>query len=87
MTFPLPDGALLIVIEPGNIERLKEGRPLKVGQHAVCFTPDLVAFSNKLLGVDVNVNPGVRVELDVKVTPEQLQAALDACKDLPEVVR
>lgn len=87
--FPLPDGRLLLVIEPGNIKRLKEGRGLKVGDHLVCFTPDMQKFVERL-GVNFNVNdvqPGSRADLTVKITAEDLTSALQACQNLPEIDR
>lgn len=87
--FPLRDGRLLLVIEPGNIKRMKKGRGLKVGDHLVCFTPDLQKFLEHL-GVNVNVNeiqPGSQPEFKVEITAEALTSALQACQDLPEVDR
>lgn len=88
ITFPLSNHASLIVIEPANIAKMKEGKPLKVGEHLVCFTPDMQKFI-VALGVDLNVNikPGERIEQTVKLTPEQLQLALYSCQNLPEVLR
>lgn len=87
--FPLPDGRLLLVIEPGNIKRLKEGRGLKVGDHLVCFTPDMQKFVEHL-GVNINVNdvqPGSQADIAIEITAEALTSALQACQDLPEVDR
>lgn len=85
MTFPLPDGALLIVIEPSNIQQMKEGHPLKVGEHGLCFTPDMQAFASKL-GAPL-AQSGQRIEVAIHITAEQLDAALKACQYLPEVMR
>ena len=87
--FPLSDGAEFVVIEPGNIERLKSGRPLKVGNCLVAFTPDIEAFV-KLLGVDADIIPSSKGKVEkreVHLSPEQIQDALDACQRLPEVLR
>ena len=89
ITFPLSDNASLIVIEPGNLARLKEGRPLKVGEHLVCFTPDMQKFVEQL-GVELDVEsikPSQQEYRKVRLTPEQLEAALKACQNLPEVSR
>lgn len=89
ITFPLAENATLIVIEPGNIKRLKEGRPLHVGLHLVCFTPDMQKFV-EALGVPMkidDVEPGKPIRRKVEITPEQLDAALKTCQHLPEVER
>jgi hypothetical protein len=88
LIFPLDQNASLLVIEPGNIKRMKDGQPLKVGEHIVCFTPDLKSFI-KALGIDPFTMPlpGERVEKQVKITPERLDAALKKCQKLPEVER
>ena len=89
ITFPLSGNSSLIVIEPRNLARLKEGRPLKVGEHLVCFTPDMQKFVEQL-GVELdvaNVKRGDPVYRKVRLTPEQLEAALKVCQHLPEIVR
>jgi hypothetical protein len=85
--FPLEGGGELVVIEPGNIARLKSGKPMHVGNSLIAFTPDLAAFV-KLLGVDDIPGKGEPVKYRaINVTPEQFQEALDACQSLPEVLR
>ena len=89
MRVPLPDGGEFAVIEPGNIQRLKEGRPLKVGNCLVAFTPDMEAFM-KLLGANGDLPERGElklIELKTPVTPEQIQEALKACQQMPEVLR
>ena len=67
LTFPLGTNASLIVIEPGNIARMKQGKPLKVGEHMVCFTPDMQKFVEQLgLDLSVNVGRGERIEQPVR---------------------
>jgi len=86
ITFPLPDGKTLNVIEPGNLARLNQGRPMHINGNLVCFTPDLQKFAEHL-GVKLDVLSGERVERSVKLTPEQIDAALKACQRLPEIER
>jgi hypothetical protein len=85
--FPLPDGGVLAIVEPGNIERLKAGKPLKVGNCLVAFTPDAQEFAVHL-GIVVPLPArNERIEKPVHITPEQIQDALDKCQGLPEVLR
>jgi hypothetical protein len=85
MTFPLKDGAALVVIDPGNMKRLKEGRPLKLGKMLIAYTPDMSGFA-KRLGLPKELpSKGETIEHRVRLTPEQIEDALKACKDLPEV--
>lgn len=87
MQFPLNDGGVFAIIEPGNIQRLREGRPLHVGNVMIAFTPDMMKLA-ALLGASGELPAkGERKEYHVKLTPEQIQAALDACKNEPEVAR
>ena len=87
MTFPLEDGAVFVVIEPGNIQRLKAGKPLRVGNSLVAFTPDMQHFA-KLLGAKGDLpSKGERIECRIHLTPEQIDAALDACQGRPEIIR
>ena len=87
MQFPLNDGGVFAIIEPGNIQRLREGRPLHVGNVMIAFTPNMQKFA-ELLGVaDPLPVKGERKEYEVKLTPEQIDAALKACKGLIEVNR
>lgn len=88
MKFPLgKDGAEFVVIEPGNIQRLKDGKPLLVGNCMVAFTPDMQKFA-ELLGASGELPPkGEQHEYRVQLTPEQIEAALRTCQKLPEVLR
>ena len=95
LTFPLSDSARFIVIEPGNIRRLKEGRPLKVelpnGSFVmISYVPDMAAFV-KELGLDPNTADVKRHERkevsNLKLTPEAIQSALEKVAKWPEVDR
>jgi hypothetical protein len=88
ITFPLFDGRVLAVIEPGNIERLKKGQPMKAGESLVVFTPDIERFL-ALLGISepMPTAHGDRVVGTCDVTPEQITEALKQCQNLPEVLR
>ena len=48
---------IFAVIEPANIDRLKQGRPLLVGTSCVCFTPDMEAFLRALGVEDTSLPP------------------------------
>lgn len=88
LTFPLNDDASLIVIEPGNLARMKKGKPLRVGNHLVCFTPDLLAFAAKIgIGEQAKVGPGEVRTGELVLLLEDLEAALRECLTLPEVLR
>lgn len=88
MTFPLDGNASFVVIEPGNIERLKQGKPLRVGENLIAYVPDMAYFA-QLLGVSGELPPkgSVRVENHMHVSVEQLDAALKACQNRREVIR
>ena len=89
MQIPLPDGGVFAVIEPGNIQRLKEGKPLHVGNCLIAFTPDMERFM-VLLGSSGELPKKGQLEvreLAKPVTPEQIQAALDETLKWPDVVR
>lgn len=84
--FPLNDGTL-VVLEPGNFERLRAGRPLKIGNVMIAFTPDMEHFV-KSLGVSTPLpSKGERIECHVQLTPEQIDAALKSCQKRAEVNR
>ena len=88
ITFPLADGASLVVVEPGNIARLKQGRPLKINDKILlCFTPDAQRFLERNGAKAEMPESGARVECQIHLTAEQLDAALKACQNLPEVKR
>lgn len=86
ITIPLTDGGALCIIEPGNIKRLKEGRPLKIGESIlVCYTPDMYALRAKL-GVDPKGPPIGKKDVHVgEWTPEEIDAAIKATLHMPEV--
>lgn len=87
MTFPLDGGASFVVIEPGNIQRLKDGKPLRVGEILIAFTPDMEHFA-KQLGLKGSLpSKGERIECQINLTPEQIDAALKTCKGRKEVLR
>lgn len=88
MTFPLDGGAIFAVIEPGNLQRLKSGKPLRVGENVlIAFTPDMQHFAS-LLGVRGELpKKGERIENQVQLTPEQIDSALKACQHRKEVIR
>jgi hypothetical protein len=87
LRIPLPDGGEFAIIEPGNIQRLKEGKPMQVGNCLIAFTPDMQRFM-ELLGADGSLPPKNKLRLQTgQWTPEQIDAALKACQKLPEVER
>ena len=87
MRIPLPGGGEFAVIEPGNIERLKSGKPMEVGNCLVAFTPDMEKFM-AMLGANGTMPSKGEVRFHkVRITPEQIEAALKLCQRLPEVVR
>jgi hypothetical protein len=87
MKFPLPDGGIFAVIEPGNIRRLKDGRPLIVGNCMIAFTPDMQRFT-ELLGMNGDMpKKGTEKVHFFHLTPGQISTALEFCKDMPEVDR
>jgi hypothetical protein len=86
ITIPLTDGGALCIIEPGNIRRLKEGRPLKIGDRIlVCYTPDMQALRAKLTGNPVGPKSGEQQIRVGKWTPEEIDAAIKATAHMPEV--
>jgi hypothetical protein len=88
MQIPLNDGGVFAVIEPGNIERLKAGKPLKVGNVMIAFTPDMQEFMG-LLGAsgELPAKGEKPKEFVGRWTPEQIQSALSTTQKLPEVMR
>lgn len=88
MRIPMPDGGVFAVIEPSNITRMKEGRPLLVGTSCVCFTPDMPAFLRALGVTDTSMPPRHEDRVhEGHWTPEQIDRALKSCQHLPEVER
>lgn len=84
---PLPGGGEFAIIEPGNIQRLKDGKPMEVGNCLIAFTPDMEKFC-ELLGASGALPPRGQLNVQkVNLTPEQIDAALKACQKLPEVMR
>lgn len=93
--FPISDCAMFAVIEPGNLKRLKQGKPLTVtlpngSSVMIAFTPDANAFLERL-GVAARMPEGEErggmTPFAVHITAEQLDATLKTCQDLPEVDR
>ena len=91
--FPVSDRALFCVIEPGNVRRMKEGRPLKISlpngsRVGVAFTPDANRFLVEL-GVHTRMpDASGRIAFErARVTTDQLEAALKRCRGLAEVER
>jgi hypothetical protein len=77
--FPVGDNAMLCVIEPGNIERMKEGRPLRIVLQngsvvIIAYTPDGAEFERRVAPL---MPAGI----------ETVDALLEACLKLPEVLR
>ena len=85
---PLNDGGVFAIIEPGNVKRLKDGRPLIVGNCMIAFTPDMQAFL-ALLGIaeDLPAKGEPPIAKAVHLTPEEIQRALDAVQKHDEVLR
>jgi hypothetical protein len=89
MQIPLQDGGVFAVIEPGNLARMKAGKPLHVGNVMIAFTPDMQEFMS-LLGADGNLPSKGEAprEINIKpITPEHIEWALKTCQKLPEVER
>ena len=87
MTFPLDGGASFVVIEPGNIQRLKSGKPLRVGEILIAFTPDMEYFAQQIGGNGKLPRKGERIECQINLTPEQIDAALRATAGRKEILR
>ena len=86
ITIPLTDGGALCIIEPGNIRRLKEGKPLKIGENIlICFTPDMYALRAKLTGNPKGPKSGEKNIHVGKWSPEEIDAAIKATLHMPEV--
>ena len=92
----IPGGpnSLVAIIEPANIKRMKQGKPLIIRMEngssvMVCFTPDMMALSKLLTERDIKW-PEAKEQYYVKVenlTPEKINQALKDCQNLPEVER
>ena len=88
MQMLMTDGKHIFVIEPGNIQRLKEGKPLIIaGNISVMFTPDMEAFSKLLTGDFPQQKAGEMFIKDTSLSPEHITRCFEACKDMPEVLR
>lgn len=89
MTFPLDGKAVFVVIEPGNINRLKQGKPLRIGNDVlVAYVPDMAYFA-QLLGTsgELPEKGTQRIECNLRLTPEQIDSALKLCQNRKEVLR
>jgi hypothetical protein len=88
MRLDMTNGKMIYVIEPGNIKRMKEGFPLIIaGNVSIVFTPDMEALSRLL--IDEFPDPG-RHGLEMRlvdISDEKVVRSLEACQNLPEVVR
>ena len=77
LQFPLGD-ILIVVLEPGNVNRMRAGKPLHLNIPAGCkrvgmiVTPDLEEFTYRL---------------KLPCTPEEFEKIVEQCKSLPEVIR
>ena len=83
------NGTTIVVLEPGNLRRLKEGEALPLGgQILLMYTPDAEALL-KLLDVDLDrPKAGQTLQTDVTLRPGQIQEALKAARrQFPEVDR
>ena len=55
---------VLIIIEPGNIECLKKGLPMKLPQNmAMVYTPDMEWFMDKVIQCKEGISPEKLSEL------------------------
>jgi hypothetical protein len=89
LTIPGVGGRTLVVLEPGNIKRLKAGKPLVIQDVVICFTPDMEALTG-MLGVEQQTLPKKGeppTVVEVNLSPEQIDLALRSCQNLPEVDR
>lgn len=84
----------VVVIEPGNLKRMKEGLPLRVtlpngSAVLIAYTPDLAKFAEHA-GVSkeaAHVSQGEKRIMAGPFSPDLIDAALKKCRDLPEVER
>jgi hypothetical protein len=67
--FTTTDGRACLIIEPGNIQRLKEGKPMVTpdDKFMVCFTPDMPWTCEQVLSA----------QSQGKITPEQIAKIID----------
>jgi len=84
LKLPLTPESLAVVIDPKTIRYLKSGQPLMLeldngSSVLISYTPDMKRLQ-ELLGTKVQAG----MEAKIKLSPEQLDAALKVCKDLPE---
>jgi hypothetical protein len=77
MQFPVGN-TLFVVLEPGNIRKMREGKPLVLRPFpgatviGIVSTPDILELERRI---------------KLPTSPEMLSAAIESCKDLPEVDR
>lgn len=62
--FTTTDGRAVLIVESGNIERLKSGKMMKTPdeQFLVCYTPDMEWTTDQfkaMLAINRNVDPAV----------------------------
>jgi hypothetical protein len=88
MQMVMDDGRLIFVIEPGNIQRLKNGEPLIIAANvSIMFTPDMEAFSKLLTDDFPQPKPGEVLTRAANFSAEHIIRCFAACKDMPEVIR
>lgn len=64
----LADGTRLVILEPGNFDRLRQGKPIHTPDGAVliCFTPDIKWTATELeksIDATDGINPDTLVEV------------------------
>lgn len=93
ITFDLGGGVAVAVIEPTNIQRMKDGHALRIrhagGEMIVCFTPDMEAFTQVAGIPDPLLTEGLGpIEVNnSNLTIDRFDAALKATRRNPEVYR
>jgi hypothetical protein len=91
--FPLNEKAMFVVIEPGNLKRMKDGNPLIVklpndSEVLIAFTPDAEAFLSHL-GLPTSMPPRgtVKAVTGINLSASQIAEAMRYCQNFPEVER
>lgn len=74
----LHDGPTVIVIEPGNLDRLRQGKPLVTPDRSVmiCYTPDMPYLENRVQEFIRDSMNEVSMNLDVSAFDAILAASL-----------